>query len=78
MSLLKKGERVADLTIEERAVLWLHKHYPNIEVVDLEAASKPESDKLFFKGSKCLIISWCGSCSPITPVEEKKIFFMSH
>jgi len=47
MSLLKKGERVADLTIEERAVLWLHKHYPNIEVVDLEAASKPPTTYIF-------------------------------
>jgi hypothetical protein len=47
MSLLKKGERVADLTIEERAVLWLHKHYPNIEVVDLEAASKQPTTYIF-------------------------------
>ena len=47
MSLLKKGERVADLTIEERAVLWLHKHYPNIEVVDLEAAQKPPTTYIF-------------------------------
>jgi len=48
MSLLKTGnKRVGELTIEERAVLWLHKHYPNIEAVDLEAASKPPTQYIF-------------------------------
>ena len=48
MSLLKTGNnRVGELTTEERAVLWLHKHYPNIEAVDLEAASKPPTQYIF-------------------------------
>jgi len=48
MSLLKTGNnRVGELTIEERAVLWLHKHYPNIEAVDLQAASKPPTQYIF-------------------------------
>jgi len=48
MSLLKTGNnRVGELTIEERAVLWLHKHYPNIEAVDLEAASKQPTQYIF-------------------------------
>ena len=48
MSLLKTGNnRVGELTTEERAVLWLHKHYPNIEAVDLDAASKPPTQYIF-------------------------------
>jgi len=47
MSFLKKDDRVGELTIEERAVLWLHKHYPNLEVADIEAAQKPPTTYIF-------------------------------
>ena len=47
MSFLKKDDRVGELTIEERAVLWLHKHYPNLEVADIEAATKPPTTYIF-------------------------------
>lgn len=47
MSFLKQDDRVGELTLEERAVLWLHKHYPNIEVVDTEAAQKPPTQYIF-------------------------------
>lgn len=47
MSFLKHDTRVGELTLEERAVLWLHKHYPNIEVVDIEAAQKAPTQYIF-------------------------------
>lgn len=47
MSFLKKDNRVGELTIEERSVLWLHKHYPNLEVADIEAAAKPPTTFIF-------------------------------